>query len=79
MALRALVPECSGLVMVPKLAASPPDSDAAMPSTSAMRSRGTFMSRAHAMAAPIVPMLDTACQPTVVCAGAARASFTQTS
>ena len=34
-ALRALVPECSGLVMVPKLAESPPDSDAAMPRTSA--------------------------------------------
>ena len=32
------------------------------------------------MAAPMVPMLDTACQPpTAVCSGAARASFRHTS
>ena len=46
------MPECSGLVMVPKLADSPPDSDAAMPRMSGMASRGTFIRRAQAMAAP---------------------------
>jgi hypothetical protein len=43
-----------------------------MPSTSAMRWRGTLRRRAHAMAAPIVPIVDTACQPPADCRPAER-------
>ena len=45
-----------------------------------MVSRGTFRRRAQAMAAPMVPIEETACQPPIaVCSGTARANRMHTS
>ena len=48
-------PECSGFVMVPKLALTPLAIDTVMPTMSIILSAGIFISRALATAAAVVP------------------------
>ena len=51
-----------------------------MPRMSGIASRGTLRSRAQAIAAPMVPIDDTACQPPIeACSGAARQNRMHTS
>ena len=49
--------------MVPKLDEKLPASEALMPITSGIAAAGSLSSRAQAAAAPVVPMVPTACQP----------------
>jgi len=55
-------PECSGLVMVPKLTFKLPAIDAVMPTMSGIFSAPSFISRALAIAAAVVPTAPVACQ-----------------
>ena len=66
--------------MVPKLAVKPLASDNVMPTILATCAAGNFMSRAHATAAAVVPMVPVVCQPvTRDCVGVARLNLPATS
>jgi hypothetical protein len=61
--LRAALPECSGLLMVPKLTLIPLASDALMPITFGICATGVLRSRALAAAAAMAPTMPVVCQP----------------
>src|ERR1700720_4272668 len=66
--------------MVPKFAVTPLAIDAEIPTMLGMAFAGTFMSRAQATAAAVVPMVPVACQPPIrETVGAARLILPATS
>ena len=62
-ALRAALPACSGLVIVPRLAKTPPVNETVMPKAVQMVGGSRSNIFAAAAVAPMAPVMPTECQP----------------